>query len=240
MAREFGIGIVAARRSDAFRHGGVLCAAGAGGGVRVARVQQCLARDAALGRARARCSAPIPSAAPAPAAARWSPFLLDMSPAVAARGKIRRAERRGESIPEGYALDAEGRSTTDPTRALQGVVLPIGTYKGSGLAMLMDLFGGVLTGAACAGERRRRPVQGLRPPAGRRPLLYGAQARPVRALKSDYEARMDHLVTRVRGVPARGGISTRSSSPANRKTRLRSAAPQDRHPLQPARCRAAP
>src|SRR3546814_9632455 len=44
-------------------------------------------------------------------------YVLDMSPAVAARGKIRRAARRGEKIPEGYALDKGGRSTTDPTAA---------------------------------------------------------------------------------------------------------------------------
>lgn len=78
-------------------------------------------------------------------------FVLDMSPSVAARGKIRKAARRGEKIPEGYALDAEGKSTTDPTAALGGTVLPIGGPKGSGLAMMMDIFGGVMSGAAFAG-----------------------------------------------------------------------------------------
>src|SRR3546814_2272911 len=67
-----------------------------------------------------------------------------MSPAVAARRKIRRAERRGEKIPPGYALDAEGRATTDPKAALDGgVVLPIGGPKGSAISMLMDILGGV-------------------------------------------------------------------------------------------------
>lgn len=79
-------------------------------------------------------------------------FVLDMSPSVAARGKIRKAARRGEKIPEGYALDAEGRPTTDPEAALAGgVVLPIGGPKGSGLALMMDLFGGLMSGAAFAG-----------------------------------------------------------------------------------------
>src|SRR3546814_4435674 len=73
-------------------------------------------------------------------------YVLDMSPAVAARGKIRRAERRGEKIPPGYALDAEGRATTDPKAALDGgVVLPIGGPKGSAISMLMDILGGVFT-----------------------------------------------------------------------------------------------
>jgi LDH2 family malate/lactate/ureidoglycolate dehydrogenase len=78
-------------------------------------------------------------------------FVLDMSPSVAARGKIRKAVRRGEPIPEGYALDADGRPTTDAEAALNGTVLPIGGPKGSGIAMLMDVMGGVLSGAAFAG-----------------------------------------------------------------------------------------
>lgn len=79
-------------------------------------------------------------------------FVLDMAPCVAARGKIRKAARRGESIPDGYALDREGRPTTDPAAALDGgVVLPVGGPKGSGLAMMMDIFGGVMSGSAFAG-----------------------------------------------------------------------------------------
>src|SRR2546423_5474007 len=67
-----------------------------------------------------------PFAAGAPAGAE-APFVLDMSPAVAARGKIRRAVRRGEAIPLGLALDAQGKPTIDPKAALDGgVVLPIG------------------------------------------------------------------------------------------------------------------
>jgi LDH2 family malate/lactate/ureidoglycolate dehydrogenase len=79
-------------------------------------------------------------------------FVLDMSPCVAARGKIRKAARRGEKIPEGYALDSEGKSTTDPEAALNGgVVLPIGGPKGSGLSHMMDMFAGVMSGSAFAG-----------------------------------------------------------------------------------------
>ena len=63
-----------------------------------------------------------------------------MSPAVAARGKVRRAARRGEAIPLGYALDAQGRPTTDPNAALDGGVMqPIGGPKGSGLSMLISI-----------------------------------------------------------------------------------------------------
>lgn len=80
------------------------------------------------------------------------PFILDMAPSVAARGKIYKAKRRGEAIPEGWALDKDGKPTTDPAAALDGgVMLPMGGPKGSGLAVMMDVFSGVLTGAAFAG-----------------------------------------------------------------------------------------
>ena len=75
-----------------------------------------------------------------------------MSPAVAARGKIRLAEKRGEPIPEGYALDENGQVTTDATAALRGVVLPMGGYKGSGLSMLMEILAGVFSGANFGGD----------------------------------------------------------------------------------------
>ncbi|CAM1505115.1 Fc.00g107520.m01.CDS01 [Cosmosporella sp. VM-42] len=79
-------------------------------------------------------------------------FILDMAPSVAARGKIYKAKRRGEKIPFDWALDAKGRPTNDPTAALEGVMLPMGGAKGSGLAIMMDVFSGVLSGSAFAGH----------------------------------------------------------------------------------------
>jgi LDH2 family malate/lactate/ureidoglycolate dehydrogenase len=66
------------------------------------------------------------------------PFILDMAPSVAARGKIYKAKRRGESIPQGWALDTEGKPTTDPAAALEGVMLPMGGPKGSALSIVSD------------------------------------------------------------------------------------------------------
>ncbi|KAL9061499.1 MAG: hypothetical protein Q9162_000030 [Coniocarpon cinnabarinum] len=79
------------------------------------------------------------------------PFVLDMAPSVAARGKVIKALRRNESIPAGWALDRDGKPTTDPAAALEGTMLPIGGPKGSALSILMDVFSGVMTGAAFAG-----------------------------------------------------------------------------------------
>jgi LDH2 family malate/lactate/ureidoglycolate dehydrogenase len=88
-------------------------------------------------------------------AGRRPPFLLDMAMSVMARGKIRLAALRGEPIPEGIALDAQGRPTTDGSEVFKGgTVLPFGGYKGSGLALWMEIMGGVFTGAAFAGEMR--------------------------------------------------------------------------------------
>lgn len=80
------------------------------------------------------------------------PYILDMATSVAARGKIRRAEKRGETIPEGWALDDQGRPTTDPVAALKGVVLPFAGPKGSGISLMMEAMAGVASGAAFGGE----------------------------------------------------------------------------------------
>lgn len=80
------------------------------------------------------------------------PFILDMAPSIAARGKIYKAKRRGEKIPLDWALDSEGRPTDDPEAALGGVMLPMGGPKGSALSIMMDVFSGVLSGSAYAGH----------------------------------------------------------------------------------------
>nr|OQO28305.1 hypothetical protein B0A51_05424 [Rachicladosporium sp. CCFEE 5018] len=100
-------------------------------------------REKLMGVSPIACGAPGGPASP--------PFILDMAPSVAARGKIYKALRRGEQIPEDWALDADGQRTTDPAAALQGVMLPMGGPKGSALAVMMDVFSGVLSGSAFAG-----------------------------------------------------------------------------------------
>lgn len=76
------------------------------------------------------------------------PFLADMATSVAAAGKIALAKGEGVEIPEGWALDKEGRPTTDPSAALDGALLPFGGPKGSAIGLMIDLFCGALIGAA--------------------------------------------------------------------------------------------
>lgn len=79
--------------------------------------------------------------------AHEAPIVLDMSSSVVARGKIRHAHRLNEKIPEGWALDATGTPTIDPAEALKGTVLPIAGPKGYGLALMIDLLCGLLSGS---------------------------------------------------------------------------------------------
>ncbi|MGV7223001.1 MAG: Ldh family oxidoreductase [Nitrospinales bacterium] len=79
---------------------------------------------------------------------RTWPMILDMSTSVVARGKIVVALEGGEKIPLGWALNKNGDPTTDPKEALEGVLLPFGGMKGSGLAIMVDILSGALAGQA--------------------------------------------------------------------------------------------
>jgi LDH2 family malate/lactate/ureidoglycolate dehydrogenase len=81
-------------------------------------------------------------------AGRHDPLVLDMALSVVARGKIVWAMKTGQAIPEGWALDADGQPTTDPQAAYEGLVRPVGDYKGAGLAFMLGLITAALSGAA--------------------------------------------------------------------------------------------
>ena len=80
------------------------------------------------------------------------PVVLDMATTVAAYGKVKIARQRGEQMPEGWMIDREGRPLTDPNRADEGLLLPIGGPKGYGLAVVLGLLAGTLNGAAMGSE----------------------------------------------------------------------------------------
>ncbi len=75
------------------------------------------------------------------------PLVIDLSLSKVARGKIMVAKQRQESIPEGWALDSEGRPTTDPEAALSGTMLPMGNAKGAALVLMVEILAAALTGA---------------------------------------------------------------------------------------------
>src|SRR5688500_17193922 len=87
------------------------------------------------------------------------PLVLDISMSTAARSRFMLHAERGEPLPEGWAIDAEGQPTTDPKAGLGGYLLPLGSptagHKGFGLAMLMDTLSGALSGARFGLELQR-------------------------------------------------------------------------------------
>jgi LDH2 family malate/lactate/ureidoglycolate dehydrogenase len=149
MAQTYGIGLVSVKHSNHF-------------GMSAWLVQQAL--DANMmslvftnsspalpvwgGKEKLMGVSPIACGAPA---GKAPPFILDMAPSIAARGKIYKALRRNEKIPMDWALGPEGERTDDPATALKGVMLPMGGPKGSALSIMMDVFSGVLSGSAFAG-----------------------------------------------------------------------------------------
>ena len=82
------------------------------------------------------------------------PFILDTSTSKINRGKIRLAQKLGLKIPKGVALDKKGAITTVAKNALLGTQLPIAEFKGSGLAWMVDILSGVLTGSSHSGKTK--------------------------------------------------------------------------------------
>lgn len=86
------------------------------------------------------------------------PLVLDFSTSATAEGKVRVKKIAGETCPEGWLLDSQGRPTTDPNSLYAdppGTILPMGgtqAYKGFGLALMIDIFSGALSGGLCARE----------------------------------------------------------------------------------------
>jgi (2R)-3-sulfolactate dehydrogenase (NADP+) len=92
---------------------------------------------------------PIAFACPLP---DQPPIVIDLSLSKVARGNILAAKQKGQPIPEGWALDSEGRPTTDPDAALKGTMVPLGDAKGTALALMVELLAAGLTGATFAAD----------------------------------------------------------------------------------------
>ncbi|HZP75948.1 MAG TPA: Ldh family oxidoreductase [Pseudolabrys sp.] len=216
IARECGVGIVLARRSTHFgMAANYTLQAMDAGMIGLVFSNASPAMPPWGGRAAMIGTSPFAAGAPA---GEELPFDLDMSPAVAARGKIRRAARRGEKIPLGYALDKHGRATTDPDAALDGgVVQPIGGPKGSGISMLMDVMGGIISGAACAGEVGNQFLDYDRPQNVGHFLM--AMRPDIHMPHDQYRQRMDKLTRSVHACPTAEGFSE-VIMPGERERRL--------------------
>lgn len=129
------------------------------------------------------------------------PIVLDMATSVVARGRIRIAASRGEKIPLGWAIDENGLPTDDPVKALKGTLLPIGGPKGYGLALIIDLLSGLLTGSAYLDSVGANDDFSKTMRIGH---LFMALD-PTVFVPGDFEALVDDYIRKVKSSPSREG-----------------------------------
>lgn len=139
-------------------------------------------------------------------AGRRVPFCLDMATSVVAQGKVILAHQQGaKSIPSGWAVDPEGRPTTDPTAALKGAMLPFGGAKGYGIALMIDLFCGALAGAN-TGTTINSFWTDFKNPQGLG-LFLGAWNLDVLGESTVVRARVDALLDEIKATSTVEGVS---------------------------------
>lgn len=128
------------------------------------------------------------------------PLALDFSTAILGIGRLAQAKEKGEPLPEGVALDDQGKPTTDPARG--NLPLPLGGAKGSGLALMLECLAGVMAGAPI--------LAGMIAPGGKIEHAHNGliivfdvgQFRPL----ADYKADIDRLKAAVKSLPRRDGV----------------------------------
>jgi (2R)-3-sulfolactate dehydrogenase (NADP+) len=149
---------------------------------------------------------PIAFACPLPGRA---PIVVDLSLSKVARGNILAAKQKGEKIPDGWALDAAGKPTTDPAEALAGTMLPLGDAKGTALALMVELLAAGLTGTNFAADASSF-LDAKGPPPGTGQLLiafdpaaFGGTLANFAALAAAIEAQPPARLPGVRRLAAR-------------------------------------
>ena len=137
---------------------------------------------------------PVSYAAPA---GRYGAFVLDMACTAAAVERIVQAKERGESIPRGWALDADGRETEDPEAALRSLaLLPFGGYKAFGLTMVHEVLASVIAGGALfAGD-----AKGFAPYDAPMNTSFSLLALDISAFRpvSEFEGTMERMIEKMK------------------------------------------
>jgi len=128
----------------------------------------------------------------------YGPVVMDMANSGVARGKIYLANKRRESIPDYWAIDAQGRPTTDPKAALEGFILPMAGHKGYVMGVMVDLLSGVLSGSQFLDT-----VHGPYDPVNRSGAGHFMVALNVAAFMPivEFHARIDTYIRSLKDVP---------------------------------------
>lgn len=136
-------------------------------------------------------------------AGKHFPVVLDMANSVVARGKIRMAAKEGRPIPPAWAVNKDGEPTTDPKAALEGLLLPVGGYKGYGITLMVDLLTGVLANSSY-GPR----VQGLDIVEAIGGVGHTFIAVDIAAFDdvAEFKARMDAYIDEIKGSKKATGV----------------------------------
>ncbi|NLX97210.1 MAG: Ldh family oxidoreductase [Rhodopirellula sp.] len=150
LARQYGIAAATIRRSQHFGTLSYYCNRAARENMVLLAMTNCEPAMSPEGGCEAFFGTnPIAASFPS---GKGFPVKIDMATSVVARGNIIAANKAGRPIPDGWALDPEGRPTTDAAAALAGTVLTMAGHKGSALAMMVELFCGALAGAAMGSD----------------------------------------------------------------------------------------
>ena len=145
------------------------------------------------------------------------PFILDTSISMINRGKIRVAARNNQKIPEGVALDKFGKPTIDAKKALLGIQLPIAGFRGSGLAWMVDILSGVLTGGNHAG-RVKDPFDDFSGPQNIGHLFITFK---TNLFVKNYNTRIKDNIKKIKKLPKIKGVKEIMYPGQNKYQRLR-------------------
>ena len=137
-------------------------------------------------------------------AGRHAPLIMDMANTAVARGKIFVARKRHESIPEGWAIGPDGRPTTDPQAAIDGLILPMAGHKGYAIAVVIDMLAGVLSGSEFLSGVHGPYETAKRSGAGHFLLALNIEAfQPL----AEFNARMERYIAELKAVPRAPGVA---------------------------------
>lgn len=128
------------------------------------------------------------------------PILFDMATSIAANGKVQMAQAKGEKLPEGWVIDRDGKPITDPNKVSEGLLLPIGDYKGYGLSLMIGLIGATLNG----GQFGREPTDPKASNTGQAVLALQISrfGDPI-----EFKRRVDAIARDIRGSGRLPGVS---------------------------------
>jgi LDH2 family malate/lactate/ureidoglycolate dehydrogenase len=207
-ARSYGVGVVSVHRSNHFGAAGVYSNMarrdGLLGMVMTGTTQRSVVPT--FGREPRFSTNPLAFAAPG---AKTDGFSLDMATSTVAVGKLMVAKRAGESIPAGWAVDEAGRPETDPGAALDrvpkrltplGGTRELGSHKGYGLAMMVEILASILSDSSIGGYRLETGERGKFINVGH--FFCAIDPAPFRGEAGAFETSLDRLVEYLRATPA--------------------------------------